>query len=84
MLEISENALLMSIQAIHQIIERHTTERNARTGPEQARYDEIIEAYEIAAMELRKTYEGAIAQGADLPPYADVTNWSQMNLTPHP
>jgi hypothetical protein len=70
--EISENALMMSIQAIHRIAEHYGAERNAVSGPEQADYDEIIETYEVAAMELRQVYEKARTQGADLPPYADL------------
>lgn len=70
--EISENALMMSIQAIHRIAEQNSAERDAAAGPEQADYDEIIEAYEIAAMELREVYEKAHAEGADLPPYASL------------
>jgi len=70
--EISENALMISIQAIHQIAEQNSNERNAATGPEQTDYDEIIEAYEIVAMELREVYEKARAEGADLPPYASL------------
>lgn len=72
MFEVSENALMMSIQAIHQIAEQSSAERDAASGPEQADYDEIIEAYEIAAMELREVYEKAYAEGADLPPYASL------------
>lgn len=71
--KISENTLMISIQAIHQIAEQTSAERETASGPEQADYDEIIEAYEIAAMELRKTYEEACAEGADLPPYG---KWS--------
>lgn len=59
--EISENALMMAIQAIHQISEQYSVKRNEATGPEQADYDEIIEAFEIAAMELREVYEKACA-----------------------
>lgn len=72
--EISENALMMSIQAIHQIAEQNSSERNAVTGQEQADYDEIIEAYEIVAMELRKVYEKARAEGSDLPPYSSLVS----------
>lgn len=70
--EISENALMMSIQAIHKISEQYSAERDTITGPEQADYDEIIEAYEITAMELKKVYEMSRAEGADLPPYASL------------
>lgn len=70
--EISENALMMSIQAIHQLTEQCCAERDAITGPEQADHDEIIEAYEIVAMELREVYEKARAQGEDLPPYTEL------------
>lgn len=72
--EISENALLMSIQAIHQIAEQNSSERNAATGQEQADYDEIIEAYEIVAMELREVYEKTRAEGNDLPPYSSLVS----------
>jgi hypothetical protein len=67
--KISENALLMSVQAIHQLMEQVGVARDATAGAEQADYDEMIEAYEITAMELRKAYEAAIAEGSDLPPY---------------
>lgn len=67
--DISENALMMSIQAIQQIIVQHSVDQDAASGPEQADYDEIIEAYEIAAMELRVVYEKTREEGADLPPY---------------
>lgn len=70
--EISENALMMSIQAVHLTIEQSSAEQDAITGPEQADYDEIIEAYEITAMELQAVYEKAHALGSDLPPYADL------------
>ncbi len=69
MLEISANALMMSIQAIHQVTGQYSAERDGVAGPEQADYDEIIESYEITAMELRKVYEQACVQHADLPPY---------------
>ena len=67
--QVSENALMMSIQAIHQIAAQTSIAREAATGSEQADYDEIIEAYEITAMELRHTYEEMLAHGSDLPPY---------------
>lgn len=70
--EISENALMMAIQAIHQISQKYSLEREATPGPEQADYDEIIEAYEIAAMELREVYKKARGEGADLPPYVSL------------
>jgi hypothetical protein len=70
--EISENALTMSIQAIHRLAEQYSAERDATQGPDQADYDEIIEAYEIAAMELREVYERARSAGADLPAYASL------------
>lgn len=70
--DISENALMMSIQAIQQIIVQNSVDRDAATGPEQADYDEVIEAYEIAAMELRVVYEKTREEGADLPPYASL------------
>lgn len=64
---ISENALMMSIQAIHQIAEQTSAERDAASEPERADYDEIIEAYELASMELRRAYEEACAGDAGLP-----------------
>jgi len=67
--QISENALMMSIQAIHQLSEQASTARESATGSEQADFDELIEAYEIAAMELREAYKAALAEGADLPAY---------------
>lgn len=70
--EISENALMMSIQAIHQLAEQYSAERDAATGSEQADYDEVIETYEIVAMELRAAYEEARSKGSDLPPYASL------------
>ncbi|WP_293374176.1 hypothetical protein [Nevskia sp.] len=70
--EISDNALMMSIQAVHQIAAQNSAERDAATGSEQADYDEIIEAYEIAAMELRHVYEKACLQNANLPPYGSL------------
>lgn len=72
--EISENALMMSIQAVHQLADQTSVARDAATGSEQADYDEIIEAYEITAMELRDAYEKLLAQGADLPPYASLVS----------
>ncbi len=72
--EISASALMMSIQAIHQLAGQTSIARDAATGSEQADYDEIIEAYEITAMELRGAYEKLLAQGADLPPYADLVS----------
>lgn len=68
--EITENALTMAIQAIHTVSEQYSADRDASHGPDQADYDEIIEAYEIAAMELREVYEQARNAGADLVPYA--------------
>lgn len=70
--EISENALMMSIQAIHRLNEQYSADRDAESGPDQADYDEIIEAYELAAMELRDVYEQARSAGADLPDYASL------------
>ncbi|MCB1908171.1 MAG: hypothetical protein KDH15_12425 [Rhodocyclaceae bacterium] len=70
--DISENALMMSIQAIHQLAEQYGAERDAASGSEQADYDEIIESYEIVAMELKAVYEKARSEGADLPPYASL------------
>ena len=70
--EISESALMMSIQSIHQIIAQNSVERNAAIGAEQADYDEIIEAYTITAIELRAVYEQLCAAGADLPPYVSL------------
>jgi hypothetical protein len=72
--EISENALMMSIQAIHQLADQTSVARDTATGSEQADYDEIIEAYEITAMELREAYEKLLAQGVDLPPYASLVS----------
>ena len=72
MFEVSENALMMSIQAIDQIASQCSAKRDAVSGSQQADYDEIIEAYEIAAMELREVYEKARAEDADLPPYASL------------
>ncbi|NOT16420.1 MAG: hypothetical protein HOP21_12815 [Methylotenera sp.] len=74
MFKVSENALMMSIQAIHQIAKRLSAERDASVGAEQANYDEMIEAYEIVAMELKTVYEKAHTEGADLPPYASLTS----------
>jgi hypothetical protein len=70
--EISENALTMAIRAIHRVTEQYSAGRDATEGPDQADYDEIIEAYEIAAMELRELYEQARNAGADLPPYTNL------------
>jgi len=70
--QISENALKMSIQAIHQLSNQACLARDAASGSEQADFDEVIEAYEIAAMELREAYKAALAEGADLPPYDDL------------
>ena len=67
--EISENALMMAIQAIQQVIEQCSAERDKATGSVQADYDHIIEAYEIAAMELQEVHARACAQGVDLPPF---------------
>lgn len=72
--EISENALMMAIQAIHQVAAQNAAARAAVSGPEQADYDEVIEAYEIAAIELRGVYERACVQGSDLPPYATLAS----------
>jgi hypothetical protein len=69
--QISENALVMSIQAIHQLLEQARLARDAASGSEQADFDEVIEANEIAAMELREANKAALAEGADLPPYDD-------------
>lgn len=70
--EISENALMMSIQAVHLTIEQSSAARDAINGPEQADYDEIIEAYEITAMELKTVYEKLLAHDSGLPPYSDL------------
>lgn len=70
--EISENVLMLSIQAIHQIASQTDIARANASGSEQADYDEILEAYDIAAMELRRVYEGLLAEGADLPSYASL------------
>ena len=70
MLEISENALMMSVQAIHFATRHLGAEREAAAGPLQAGYDEIIEAYGIVAAELRQAYAQARARGCDLPSYA--------------
>lgn len=67
--EISESALMMTIQAIHQLAEQYERQRELVSGSGQADLDEIIEAYEIVAMELRDVYEHALAEGADLPSY---------------
>ncbi len=72
MLEISENALMMSVQAVHYAIQHLSSEREAASGSEQADYDEIIESYEIVAAELRGVYQTAHAQGFDLPAYQDL------------
>lgn len=74
MCKVSENALMMSIQAIHQITKRLSAERDATVGAEQANYDEMIEAYEIVAMELKTVYEKTYAEGTDLPHYASLTS----------
>jgi hypothetical protein len=70
--EISENALMMSIQAICHVTAEHSDKRNASAGPEQADYDAIIEAYEIVAIELREVYEKTRAEDADLPAYSSL------------
>jgi hypothetical protein len=70
--EISEKALMMSIQAIHQVTGQCSAEREVAVGSAQADYDEIIEACEIVAMELRTAYAQACAQDANLPPYASL------------
>jgi hypothetical protein len=72
--EITENSLMMSIQAVHQTISQTSIARDAANGSEQADYDEIIEAYEITAMELRRVYETVLAQGVDLPPYQSLVS----------
>ena len=72
MLEISENALMMSVQAIHFATRQLGIDRESAVGPEQADYDEIIEAYELAAAELRDVYAQARLQGNDLPSYSDL------------
>lgn len=64
----------MSIQAIQQIAKHYIAERDTATGPEQADFDEIIEAYEIAAMELREVYEKLRSEGADLPLYSSLVS----------
>jgi hypothetical protein len=69
---ISENALMMAIQAIHQLSRQVSRERDETEGPERADYDEILEAYEIAAMELREVFEKARSEGVDLPTYASL------------
>lgn len=70
--EISENALMMSIQAIHQIIVAYSDQRDAAAPEDQADFDEIIESYEISAMELREVYNRIQSEESDLPPYADL------------
>jgi len=71
-LEISENALMMSLQAIRFATRQLGVDREAATGAEQAGYDEIIEAYEIAGSELRAVYEQARLRSHDLPSFADL------------
>ena len=72
MQEISENALMMSVQAVQYAIQHLSAERDAVSGSEQADYDQIIESYEIVAAELRGVYQTAHAQGLDLPAYQDL------------
>ncbi len=70
--EISENALMMSIQALHRIIVAYSDQRDAAAIEDQVDFDEIIEAYEISAMELREVYNRIRNEESDLPPYADL------------
>ncbi|MGN2248111.1 hypothetical protein ACFWZ3_15630 [Frateuria sp. GZRR35] len=72
MLEISESALMMSVQAIRFATRQLGIDRASAVGPDQADYDEIIEAYELAAAELRDVYEQARLQGSGLPAYSDL------------
>lgn len=72
MLQISENALMMSVQAVHFAIKHLRAERDAMSGSRQTDHDVIIESYEIVAAELRAVYQAAHAQGFDLPAYQDL------------
>lgn len=72
MQEISENALMMSVQSVQYAIQHLSAERDAVSGSEQADYDQLIESYEIVAAELRGVYQTAHAQGLDLPTYQDL------------
>jgi hypothetical protein len=67
--QISENALVMSIQALHQLDEQLCAVRKAATGSARADCDEMIEAFKIAAMELRKVHAKAQARGVAIPSY---------------
>lgn len=71
-MEISENALMMSVQAVHYAIQKLGAERELLSGPEQASYDDIIESYQIVAAELHAVYEKARRQGYDLPVFAQI------------
>ncbi len=72
MIVISENALMMSIQAIHHLLSGLTQERDETSDASQADYDEMIEAYTIAAMELREVYEKERLEDSVLPSYDDL------------
>jgi predicted component of type VI protein secretion system len=72
MAEISDTTLMLSIQAVGRAIRDLEQNRRAVDGPESADLDEMIETYEIAAMELRRAYEAARTASGNLPPYGSL------------
>ena len=72
MAEISDHALMLAIQAIHQGCAQIEAGRAGLSQTQQADCDEIIESYELAVMELRAAYEQARLTAPDLPPYASL------------
>ncbi|WP_439522242.1 hypothetical protein [Marivita sp.] len=73
MVEISTPALMMSIQAISQLIsEEEATMDSMEESEDLYELAESVEAFRKTLNELRSVYEAARRDGADLPPYGNL------------
>ncbi len=73
MVEISTPALMMSIQAISQLIsEEEATMDSMEESEDLYELAESVEAFRKTLNELRSVYEAARRAGADLPPYGNL------------
>jgi hypothetical protein len=73
MVEISTPALMMSIQAISQLIsEEEATLDSMEESEDLYELAESVEAFRKTLNELRSVYEAARRDGADLPPYGNL------------
>ncbi len=72
MVEISENTLVMAIQAIADAVNDLRDECAETDGPELPDIQELLLSYSIAAGELKKIYAKLAETDVTLPEYAEL------------